>query len=183
MNSISFSTGAPAMSKSDHAAFGRAGEEWAVTKLNEIGASERIPYQAEGKVGNATSDILVERTCLGVTARICIEVKSATRTRRKRGGNSYRWQFSLKRHGLPLDEEIFLFLCYGDDLKAPERVYVIPGILIKDLTKLDVPATPGKQYRGRWEKNLDAWHQISLALWDAHENTARPEWNADDIPF
>ncbi len=137
------------MSRSDMERMGEIGERWVVQELRRRG------YIAEWIGGNSDYDVLLE-------GFIRVEVKSALLSRRGKNGNSYRWQFNLRRHGLDLDEDLLFLLCYGDDLSnPPQAVFIIPGrSLPKRLTKIDITSRDPRAYRGQWRRWLDAWDEV-----------------------
>jgi hypothetical protein len=154
--------------------FGRDGEKWFV------GESIRRGFDATQTSGNHSFDATIR----GNGLEISVEVKSALPSERK-GNRSPRWQFSLRRKGLPIDEDLLILLCYRDitptirnPVPSPEQIYIIPGVAIdKMLTKIDIIDSP-KMYAGKWSVYRHAWGWVDWALRNPRQE--RPE---REIPF
>jgi len=129
------------------AEFGKKGELWAAEELRRRG------YVVEWIGGNSDYDLL-----LGGCARV--EVKSAMLTRDLRRG--YRWQFSLRRHGLLVDEDVLFLLCWeGLEDGPPIAIFVIPGSAVDArLTKIEITSRDPRTYRGRWARYRGDWGQV-----------------------
>ena len=153
--------------------FGRDGEKWLVQELARRG------FNAVQTSGNHSFDVTVANPD---RQPISVEVKSALPSKRK-GNRSPRWQFSLRRRGLPIDEDLLVLLCYrsitptiAHPVPSPEQIYIIPGVKIREtLTKIDIGT---KSYKGKWLVYLGAWAWADWAL----ENP-RLEKTESEIPF
>ena len=125
--------------------FGRIGERWVVQQLRQRG------YVAEWISKSSDYDILLE----GIAR---VEVKSAFVSPGSNGGK--RWQFSLRRHGLVVDEDLLFLLCYDDLDEAPIGVFIIPGKEIGMISKIDITHRDPYKYRGKWSHWRDAWLEV-----------------------
>jgi hypothetical protein len=159
------------MARTDLEAFGRLGERFVVEQLRRRGFTAEL-------IGESSDyDILLE-------GRAKVEVKSAFLTEQHRGRG--RYQFSLRRHGAEIDEDILFLLCYEDVEAAPIAVFVIPGhALPATLSKIDITSRNPRQYMGKWAPYLGAWdvvrrtvNRLPFTKPDLFR-TARP----DAIPF
>jgi len=132
--------------------FGRAGEKWAAQELRRRG------FDVELIGANSDFDLLVE-------GRVRGEVKAAVCSRGARG-SGWRWQFSLRRHGLLVDEDVLFLLCYGEDLDgSPLATFVIPGdVLPGTLSKIDITSLDPATYRGAWARYREDWNQVANVL-------------------
>lgn len=158
------------MSRADMEQVGKIGERWVVESLRRRG------YTAEWVGGSSDYDVLVE----GV---VRAEVKSAQLGRYK--GRCHRWQFSLRRHGLDVDEELVFLLCYDDLDESPIATFIIPGsMLLRRLTKIDITSRDPREYRGRWQEYLGAWEVVERVVRET--GFAKPSLfrsRMEEIPF
>lgn len=151
--------------------FGRHGERWVVQELRRRG------YTVELISANSDYDLLVE-------GQARVEVKSATLTNGSRD-RGQRWQFSLRRHNLSLDEELLFLLCYHD-LDAPLATFIIPNhALDADLSKIDITNPDPTAYAGKWAQYLDDWDQVArvVSQLPARKPTLFRELKEEIIPF
>lgn len=126
-------------------ALGTLGEIWVARQLRQRG------YTVELIGASSDFDLLVE----GV---IRVEVKSALPSA---GNGGVRYQFSLRRHGLSLDEELLVLLCYHIAGAAP-AAFIIPNhALPRDLTKIDITSPDPADYTGQWALYRNDWAQVS----------------------
>lgn len=134
--------------------FGRLGEEFVTSELLRRG------YAAEWIGECSDYDLLVD-------GRMKVEVKSATPSAGSPGRNrSDRWQFSLRRHGLPVDEDLMILVCWGEDLEEPLATFIIPGAEVDErLTKIDITSRPDR-YRGKWTAYRGRWDLVDQVLED-----------------
>lgn len=139
------------MSRADMEQVGKIGERWVVEDLRRRG------YTAEWIGKSSDYDVLIE-------GAVRAEVKSALLGRYR--GNGYRWQFSLRRHGLDVDEDLLFLLCYDDlDEPPPVAVFIIPGnVLPRQLTQIDITSQNPREYRGKWQGYLDAWENVERVV-------------------
>ena len=134
-------------SRDDLTGFGRVGEQWVIEQLRQRG------YTVEWIGDNSDYDLLLE-------GQARAEVKSAFLTSGSRG-NKGRWQFSLRRHGLAVDEDLLFLLCFQDLETPPLAVFIIPGrALGPTLSKIDVTSADPTRYRGKWAQYRGDWSQV-----------------------
>lgn len=127
--------------------FGELGERWAAGELRRRG------FNVVWIGGNTDYDLLLE----GVAR---VEVKSALLSGRH-GRGTCSWQFSLRRHGRLVDEELLLLLCFDDLDAGPLAAFVIPGAAVPaDLTKIHISSRDPRAYAGKWAAYRDAWHLV-----------------------
>ena len=157
------------MRRHDYSQFGQEGELYVADELRRRG------YVVEWVGDHADYDLVID-------GRVRAEVKSAFRTPGHRG---QRWQFSLRRHGLEIDEELLFLLCYDDEMEIA-GVFVIPGAEVEpDLTKIDITSSPSS-YHGRWASFLGAWGRVDDVLDAMPRGQAvlfRPQRVEEPIPF
>lgn len=137
------------MARTEREQFGKIGEQWVVQQLRQRG------YAAEWIGECSDYDILLEGA-----ARV--EVKSAFVSPGSNGGG--RWQFSLRRHGLVVDEELLFLLCYDNLDDPPSCVFVIPGEAVGMISKIDITSSDPYKYRGLWARWRNAWQQVERAV-------------------
>ncbi len=159
------------MSRHYNNQFGKQGEEWVAKRLEGFG------YEVERQATNHTCDIVLN-------GFMHIEVKSATPTNAARGKGT-RWQFSLRRRGLPLDEDLLILVCYDKNL-AVIGALVIPGAEVpEELTKIDISSHPW-HYGGKWAKYWEDWSVVD-DVWVAKgflpAMVMEQEEPGSDIPF
>jgi hypothetical protein len=108
--------------------------------------------------GSSDYDLLLE----GVAR---VEVKSALRTENSNNRGSGRYQFSLRRHGLEVDEELLVLLCYEDLGEDPVAAFVIPGEAVDpERTKIDITRADPTAYTGKWAAYLEAWEEVGRVM-------------------
>ena len=148
-----------------YAKFGTLGEEYAIEMIESIGY-QVLPMP----VGhNTKGDLLVEK-------RMRVEVKAALPTKGSHG-NKVRWQFSLRRHKRPVDEDLLILLCYHE-LDEEPIAFVIPGDQVREkLAKIDITSEPEK-YAGKWSKWRGKWDMVKAIL-----DTCKEIWEPEPIPF
>lgn len=153
------------------AGFGEMGERWVAEKLRERG------YVVEWIGGRSEYDLLIE----GI---VRAEVKSATLSHDEERG--YRWQFSLRRHGLLVDEDVLFLLCWEDMEGGPLATFVVPGGAVYErLCKVDVTSRDPREYRGRWARYREDWGQVGrvVARLPYRKVTLFRESEQVEIPF
>jgi hypothetical protein len=135
--------------KRGHAELGEMGEEWTANKLRGMGHDTKRTGSSE------TYDVIVN-------GRMRVEVKSALLTT---GNGGHRWQYSLRRNGLPFTEDLLVLLCYPDMESDPIHSFVITGSQVDEmLTKIDITHADPAMYTGRWAKYLDDWDNVERVL-------------------
>lgn len=139
-------------SRTDLEMFGKMGEAWVARELRRRG------YAVELIGESSDYAILLE----GVAR---VEVKSALLSNGR--GRRVRWQFSLRRRGNDVDEDLLFLLCYKDLDSDPVAVFVIPGrALSAKLSKIDVTSRDPRRYRGKWARFRDAWLEVQRVVDD-----------------
>lgn len=135
-----------------NASLGRLGEEYVASVLRSMGYDVVLVADTE------SHDLLIG-------TRFRVEVKSALETERIVGGRPYPvWQFSLRRHGLPVDEDLVVLCCYDEEENPPRTTFVIPGELVDEgLTKIDVTTDP-ERYAGRWAWCANRWVAVDAVI-------------------
>lgn len=156
--------------------FGEMGERWVARELRRRG------FDVTWVADRSDYDLLI-------SGRLRAEVKAATRSNGSGNGRQSRWQFSLRRHGLPLDEELLFLLCYDDVTCDPVTVFVVPGdVLPERLSKIDITSYDPLTYRGKWARYREDWSQVGRMMRIAPP-VAQPSLfryasvSVDDVPF
>jgi len=130
------------------------GELWVVERLRRQG------WMVEWVGPSSDYDILVEGCCR-------VEVKSAfvTHRKRKERWDGWAWQFSLRRNGLLVDEDLLVLLCYERLYEPPVSVFVVPGCALDaEICKIDITSRDPGRYTGRWSVFRDSWDGVELAV-------------------
>jgi hypothetical protein len=129
--------------------FGKMAEMYVVRELRRRG------FDVEWVADRSDYDVVINGKVRG-------EIKGATRSNGSGNGRQDRWQFSLRRHGLPLDEELLFLLCYEDALSDPITLFIIPGdALHQSLSKIDITSHDPVAYRGKWTRYREDWSQVA----------------------
>ena len=127
--------------------FGKLGEMWVVQELRRRG------FVCEWIGKSSDYDLLIE-------GRARAEVKAAFCSPRP-GNRQPRWQFSLRRHGLLVDEDLLFLLCW-DGLEVPLATFIIPGSAVPEtLSKIDITSSDPSAYRGQWAVYYEDWAQVN----------------------
>jgi len=154
--------------------FGEAGERWVAQELRERGLTVEW-------IGSRTDyDLLIEGCAKG-------EVKSAFLSDNSNHRGSGRWQFSLRRNGVLVDEHVLFLVCYQDLESDPLAVFVIPGdALDAELSKIDITSADPRDYGGQWARFRDAWDVVDrvVARLPARKpELIRPRVQDEEVPF
>lgn len=155
---------------------GEAGELYITRQLRLRG------FSVEWIGGTSDYDLRIEETVLG-------EVKSSTLSRRG-GGRQGRWQFSLRRHGLPITEGLLFLIFYPSEVYQdfeidPTCVFIIPGDEIDPmLKKIDITSEVPAEYSGRWAPFKEDWGQVRRIISQAEPGRQVKLFREqDEIPF
>jgi hypothetical protein len=155
-------------------AFGEEGERWVAQQIRERGLT------VEWIGGRTEYDLLIEGCAKG-------EVKSAFLSADSRGRGNGRWQFSLRRNGILVDEHVLFLVCYRDLETDPLAVFVIPGeALDAELSKIDITSADPWDYSGQWAPYRDNWgvvDQIVARLPARKPKLIRARAEDGEIPF
>lgn len=155
---------------------GKAGELYITRQLRLLG------FEVEWIGGKTAYDLRIERTVLG-------EVKSSTLGKRT-GNRQSRWQFSLRRHGLLMTEQLLFLVFYPSEVYLdfeidPICVFVIPGDEIdRMLTKIDITSELPAEYGGKWARFREDWGQVRRVTSQARPGRQIKLFREQDkIPF
>jgi len=115
------------------------------------------------------------------------EVKSAFVTHKRVAGryDGWGWQFSLRRNGKAVDEDLLFLVCY-EDVGKPLATFIIPGdALDSRLSKIDITARDPRRYRGRWSIYCNDWSGVERVVNRApmHKHSLFRAVEDEAIPF
>lgn len=147
--------------------FGSFGEQFALHRLSLMG------YRVTNVSTTTNHDIELE-------SRHRIEVKAAMLSESGRPGRLW-WQFSFRRRGLLIDEDLLILLCYFDIDKDPVA-FVIPGDGVNPLLKkITIPSNDPRDYRGKWSVYIERWDLIEKVV--GRSPRSRIVLEKEKVPF
>jgi hypothetical protein len=153
--------------------FGEIGELWVAHQLRDRGLT------VEWIGGTTEYDLLIEGCAKA-------EVKSALLSDNSNGRGNGRYQFSLRRHGVLVDEHVLFLVCYQDLETDPLAVFVIPGdALDAELSKIDITSADPRDYGGQWAPYRDDWDVVDdvVASLPARKPALIRSRVEEEIPF
>jgi hypothetical protein len=148
--------------------FGKMGEKWCAEELARRGFSV-VP-----RGGPKHYDFLVN-------GKARVEVKASHYSVRHLSNRTAAYQFSLRRYGLMVDEDLLILLCYNGSSDDPLGAFVIPGSEVRPtLKKISITSKDPAVYTGKWAKWWNAWDVVKDVVNGAG---AVDKLEVEEIPF